>query len=531
MAQPKTTSRGVLAALVIILLLAAGIRIVETSTGSFMVDEYYTFRRAHGTLDARLTDIGEPGNQVPLYFLSVSLLPHDNEFGLRTLGVFFGLIWIALLMKVIQMLYQDDTMALLAALMVSVAPVIVEYSRTARPHPLVMVFGLLASLWFFKLLRRPTNARWVAFTILSMAAYLSHYATAALPLSQFILMIWVHPVSRRFWRNWFAANAIAALPILPWVLLYARPEGQPVEWINTPNIFRPYLTITNIIIRYEAKPTWYFAIALLVLTPGLFIGARNAYREARQHPFTAYWLILGFVPMLLVLLISQVKPIYVERYFLVTAPALFILMFLGWKRLSQQLMMFGTGKTRQETDQDGRRIPRPYTESAWQRSRGGLQHYSPKPPFQRHWVRLLFANLMPIAAIILTIIGFGITAYNIIDHDFVPRDWRGSVAYVEERLEDGDGLINDAFFPRVFNFYYDAGPDEWVLSEEAMKALYADELAWSDLPFERLWLFVEREDTTRDQWLRDDVAVLDRVEFHRITVYLVAPLPDATAQD
>jgi hypothetical protein len=86
-------------------------------------------------LQARLEHIAGPGNHVPLYFLLVGLLPHQTDLGLRSTGLFWSLLGIALMMRFTHWLYHQREAALIIGAWLAVNPYMVYYARMPDPMP------------------------------------------------------------------------------------------------------------------------------------------------------------------------------------------------------------------------------------------------------------------------------------------------------------------------------------------------------------------------------------------------------------
>lgn len=443
---------------VTILLVAAVLRMIHLSDTSLTTDESLTYARTQGSLQDRLEHIAEPGNQVPLYYLSLELLPHDSDFELRYSSVLWALLGIALLMAIARRLHN---LGIWVGILAAFSPYLVLYARTARPYPLLFFSGLLASWLFYKIiLGQASKWTWIAFIAWSMVAYLTHYSAAALPLTQFVILMWY----RRNPLPWIGAQAIASLPTFLWVALYATPRGDPNDWIAIPNIGRPYYTITNILVGYEANPTWYFLIALVVITPALYLGIRFALRSPQV--MDRYWLVLAFVPLLLVFLISQVRPLYVERYFMVTSPAVFLIVLLGLRQWRARYFVLGTS--------------------------------------------------------IVIGVSAGVTLAELATNHFESLDWSESVATMQADFQARDGVIIDAAHKTVFWRYYDH-EIERVAQSDVASQLYEGNLTLRELPYERFWLFINADasESVRS-WLAEQ-SQTSGWSFHKIELYLLEP--------
>lgn len=448
---------------VIILILATGLRFYQVGTTGVTTDEALTYQRTQGNLSDRLEHIAGPGNHVPLFFLAEGLMPTETDLGLRYLGLMLSLIGIALMMRFMRWLYHSENWALMLGLWLAVTPFMVAYARDARPYPMVFVFGLLASGAFFRLLRGyRQSADWLVFGMASLLVYFTHYAAAALPISQFLLLLWIRE-KPQFIAKWIGIQAVASLPNLIWLLSMATPQGSPNDWITVPNIGRPYYTLTNIAIGYEAIPTWYFVLGLIPFTIGLGRGSWHIFKQGRQNPINAYWLILTYVPILLVWTVSQFRPLYVERYFMVTSPAFFFVTLVGWQQLQIKA---------------------------------------------RQWL---------MAAMVICVAG-GVTLNELATTHFEPQDWRDSTAYMLSEFQDGDGILLDGPHETAFWHYYRGQDQSVVLSGDAMDALVMSETSVCELPYERLWLLTGNTLNPRLDVILPSQKFAEKHDYYRISV-------------
>lgn len=440
-----------------ILLAAALLRIIFLSDTSLDNDETLTYTRTQGTLDERLEKTGAPGNHVPLFFLFTGILPHETDFELRLGALWFGLLGIALLIRVTAWLYHDERLAICIAIFVSCTPFMVRFARYARPYPMLFFFSLWTSLLFLRLLRGKKG--WGLYAAVSLITYLTHMAAAALPLSQFIVLLWAKN-PHCILKKWLAVQFTASLPVLIWLLTYNHLGGSKMGWIDPPNIGRPYYTITNILVGYTAIPTWYFLIVLPPITIAFGAGIWWAIRHGSWAE--RYWVTLTIVPLILVFTISQIKPIYDERYFTPAAPAYFLFTGLGWRRL-----------------------PKGYWYAA---------------------LTIVFSG--------------GLSLYQLGNGHYERIDWQDSSAYVQAHFQTGDCILLDAPHRIVFTFYYPDAPAQ--LSPELVDDLYAGELLADLAPCRRLWLFAEDPPGNRaDRWLVQQ-QVLETTLFYRMRLSLVA---------
>jgi len=207
--------RGFGAAALLILLAAFAFRVWTLASSSLWIDEIWTDYQTHTPLDVSFRLMLESGSQTPLYFAAVHYFPSDNDLLLRWPAALMGVLGVALMMRVVRQLYGDGQIALIAGALVATNPYHIWLSRTARPYPQMFILALLASYFFLELLQgHRTRANWIGFTLASMAAYVTHYFTLALPLAQYALFAFILRGNRGFFRNWIKAQIVAGIPLL-----------------------------------------------------------------------------------------------------------------------------------------------------------------------------------------------------------------------------------------------------------------------------------------------------------------------------
>jgi 4-amino-4-deoxy-L-arabinose transferase-like glycosyltransferase len=174
-------------------------------------------------LTANVSDLGwegivahlssAPFEHPPLYFLS--LYPWQqgvgrNEFAFRFFSVFWGVLFVPLLYLLGKRL-AGRSLALLAALLGTVSPFLVAYSREARMYSLLPVLALLAVLVFWTALERERRpAWWLAYLVLLAAGLATHYYFVLIWLASALCLL-LDYLRRRRVRRW----AIAMHAVLP----------------------------------------------------------------------------------------------------------------------------------------------------------------------------------------------------------------------------------------------------------------------------------------------------------------------------
>ncbi|MBN1565814.1 MAG: glycosyltransferase family 39 protein [Anaerolineae bacterium] len=404
--------RYFISGIVLIMVVALVLRVWNLGEASLWTDEALTALRAQAPFNESLASLMAAGNQTPLYFWTLRLIPNSTETWLRLPSALLGLLGIGLTIFMVLRFYRDREMALWIGALLAVNPFHVWLSRTARPYAMLFVLALLVTYFFLQLQRgNRTRAIWIGLTLTSMVAYATHFTSAALFGAQFAVFAFTIRYKGAFVRRWMIAQIIAMIPALTWLYLaMQRPMSTAANWITQPTVNDLPLTIWNMTLGYDGVFSWKLFPALMVVTMGLILGIAYAFGERRRDHTTFYWVAVFGATLLPVFLISRyIVSFYVDRYFMVALPALLILVMQGWKKNA------------------ARRI--------W---RGAM--------------------------LILIVTGAYVVLFSFYDGSYKRADWRNAADYVAEHIQPGDAIMLERDNTReAFLRYYKT--DEAVLNE------------------------------------------------------------------
>jgi 4-amino-4-deoxy-L-arabinose transferase-like glycosyltransferase len=313
------------------LLLAVALRFPGLGQQSLWVDEGNTYIRAVLPLDVVVDNVLEVHDQAPLYYLLLRFstrLLGSSEFALRLPSVFFGVVNVVFV-YLLGRLSGRRRVGVLAAWATALNPFHVWYSREARMYSLGLLL-VSSAMWCFVLaLRRGGWRRWVALTIVSGAAYLTHYATLGVGLVQLSVFLLTFRATYRAFRRWFLAQVVAVVPAAGWLalsMIFHGYSGMRGSWIPVPSLLAPAKTLWNFSLVYDGQFTVWIAVALCVFIIILWTGIRRS-GESLWHRTTTVWLIL--LPSLALVVSFVVGPVYVDRYLSICIPAYILLLSVG----------------------------------------------------------------------------------------------------------------------------------------------------------------------------------------------------------
>ena len=320
----------------------------------------------------------------------------DSEFAARSLSVLAGVATIPAAYTLTKRLAGLGA-ALLAAFLLALNPLFVQYAQQARGYELCLLLVTVAAYLFVRGIEQPTWWVWTAYAVVSALAAYTHFFALLVPpahaLSLFVLRREVVP-----WRKIIGAGFLLLALLTLLFYLLASNQASGIEWAAKNPIGRIFTRI------HDRTP---LAVALLVvglavvLVAGRFLSRRlgtNLHaRGTWVWSFVLAWLLVPFAVVAVLAVVY--RPLFVIRYFIVCLPPAVI--------LASMLVM---------------RIRRP---------------------------ALAAATAVAIAAVSLLGVGrWYATGEN--------EDWRSATHYVLQDARSGDGLLFYAPYVRIpFSYYLD----------------------------------------------------------------------------
>jgi mannosyltransferase len=217
---------------------------------------------------------------------------------------------------------------LLAGLLQVAAPQTTYYAQDARPYGLVTLFAVAATYLLIVAVERG-GARW-------WAAYAAAVALTGVASLFALLILAAHGVTLLLTRArgqaspapraprllpWLAA-AVAALVVASPLIVLGYGQDKTLSWVGHPGLGKLDLLVTLFAGSHVLIPV-VLALALCGAAAGM--GAARL-RQVTVVTVALPWLLL---PPFILLAVSVVKPVYVERYVVFCQPALALLCAAG----------------------------------------------------------------------------------------------------------------------------------------------------------------------------------------------------------
>ena len=328
------------------LLLAAALRLPGLDEQSLWSDEIYSVESARWPLPVLLSvQDGHP----PLYGLMLKGLDRirPSDCNGRLISAVAGIATVGAMLA-LGCAIADRRTAVLAALLLAIAPLHVWYSREGRMYAIAVLCSVAASWLFVTALRGGGLATWAAYGVVSAAGLFTHYLYGTIILAQAAFVLLAHVGDRKSLRrlaivygSLIAVGALA-LSVLGQEALGFAGRQRGFAWVAV-----PYTAFTFVGGFGLGPPVEYLhrghGLATIVATYRLelfaagLVGIALVWAAVRALPSLGEWglylVVWLLVPALVVFAGAWWKDgAYNVRYLLPTLPAFVMLAAVGIAR-------------------------------------------------------------------------------------------------------------------------------------------------------------------------------------------------------
>jgi mannosyltransferase len=239
-------------------------------------------------------------------------LTSTSEWVARTPSVAFAAAAAALLVALGIRLFGSHMVGLGAGLLLATNAFVVSWSQQVRTYTLAMLFAVVVTYLFVLALESGSWRRWLIYGAAAGASVYAHFFVG-LVLASHVLAV-ATTRERATVRRWAAAAGIGLVIALPAFDFALRHDKGQVSWI--PAVTYDYLQ--SVVHDVSGKSWLLLGVAFAGLL-ALVFAATSGRRDSWRYVLVASWLVL---PVVLTLVISYFKPMLVDRYLIVSVPAL-----------------------------------------------------------------------------------------------------------------------------------------------------------------------------------------------------------------
>ena len=253
-----------------------------------------------------------------------ALVVGTSEWSLRMPSV-FGSMLAAGLLVVLGRRAFTPMVGLVSGLLLAASPFIVKWSQQARGYTLLLALGILATILLLRALERGSRGAWLVYGI-AFAGVLVWHPVAG------ILLAPSHAVLVTQRRDRVLPHALLGLVVVvaigvPWVAQIAMRstgEGVAMNWLGAPTFEEGARALLDI--------SGAAGLGLLLGLVGLVLLWQVGDRG--RFAWLATW---TFAPFVVALVVTIVRPIYLDRYLMIAAPAFALLGGVALTRLTPRL--------------------------------------------------------------------------------------------------------------------------------------------------------------------------------------------------
>jgi mannosyltransferase len=325
-----------------ITLIATFLRYHALTTKQVWFDEALSFSLARLPWPEFLRILWHRDPNMALYFVFLRFWIHlgTTLADLRLLSVVFSIASIPVTYALGARLY-GRTVGLLSAWFLALNAFQIRYAQEVRCYAMLTFFSALATWILVRNLQEPRTSGWGVYAA-ACAGMMNVHVLSALVIPVHALWMFCLPSGEVPWRKVVRSYGWAALGMVPMVLSSIKVGTATVEWI--PSIgAETMLTFWRIFAGN-------FGITLVLLETmafGVIVVAALRARGDTDGPafrgsdtLVLAWL---FIPVVLLVAISLVKPLFVPRYLISCSPALALAVGAGIVRMRRVVPAFALG--------------------------------------------------------------------------------------------------------------------------------------------------------------------------------------------
>ena len=233
----------------------------------------------------------------------------------------------------------DERTGVIAALLFAINGGVLSYAQEARGYMLATTLAAYAGALLAQYVlapRRWSRAGWIAVSVLTIYAH----GFAVLAIAAQILALWFLPAARRRELHWIRDGALIALLSAPALLapIYQINSGE-ISFIHKPGVHAIGLFGWFITGRtWTAVPPYGIAVVVALLAAVAVWRKQLHSIDAFRYALVFLWLV---VPTFVLMGVSYVRPIWIDRYALWSVGALVVVCAYGLTRLAQGRVLVG----------------------------------------------------------------------------------------------------------------------------------------------------------------------------------------------
>jgi mannosyltransferase len=330
-ARPSTLLAFVPVALAAAGVLSALLMLIGLGSRPLWFDETVSVEAAKLSTTGLAHYVAETESNMSLYhvLLHLWLLPGGGDTFARGLSVVFGLATLPIVYALARRLFDTRT-AVIAVVLLAGNVNFVGHAREARAYSLAVLLVAAAALFLVRAVQQGRRRDWALYAIAGVLAVYAHLLAALAILAQLVSLL---VIRRRISTRLILFAAGGALLLAPLAIaVVTHSQGRQIDWVAAPRLRQ----LPGLLYWYTGSWTLTAlnVVAGLIALTAAFADLRSSRSAPRVWPYALVVAWLAFPP-LAAFAISFAKPVYLYRYFLVSLPALVVLVAAGLARIGR----------------------------------------------------------------------------------------------------------------------------------------------------------------------------------------------------
>jgi len=328
--------------LALLLVSCLTVRLVCLACKPFWFDEAFSVEVARLTWVNFLHLLWWREANMSLYYVLLRVWLHfgQSPYFIRSLSVLMATLTLPAIYWLGRLLF-DRRVALIAAALFTFNAYDVRYSQEARSYSLFVLLATFSSGLLVWWLAEPSRRRLREYIAASVLAAYSHFYALLLLAAHWLTLKLTRPPqiaedlpSSRLRRAWWTTGLL----VLPLLTFVGKTGAGPIRWIHRPGArdlveFFEHLCGSD---HWPLALLYVAACAVALSSVGPRLWKRHPSRDVWRLQFLLIWF---FFPIVLTVLLSFARPIFLGRYMIFCLPPLLILAAAGLERLRRRWML------------------------------------------------------------------------------------------------------------------------------------------------------------------------------------------------
>jgi len=331
-----------------IVAIGAALRLLHLGAPSFWLDESLSvaYARLPWPQFTHLMQAREL-NMLPYYLVLRGWIRlGTGEWMVRSLSVICSVATLPIFHRLATRLFGARS-GMISLLLLALNPYHIRFAQEARGYSLMLLLVTASTLFLVRGVESGSPRRtrvWVSYVVTgALAAYAHFYATLALA-AQWASLAIARPRDVP-WKRIASSVIVVGILLIPIAVFVLLGHADPANWIPSPTWKRVEYLIYSLLggdNTHGARMIAWPVYAVVLIAAAASVGA--AWRmHGREHTTWHYALVVSgaALPILLVLTVSIIKPIFVDKYLVECLPFVVLLVAVGVERLRPRGLSLG----------------------------------------------------------------------------------------------------------------------------------------------------------------------------------------------